>query len=164
MKLAKLEDLYVDQIRDMHNAEKQLVRALPVMAKSATNSDLAVAITDHLEETRGHIERLERILQGLEKPSGRKVCKAMQGLIEEGKELLDAEGSEDVLDVGIIMAAQKVEHYEIASYGCLRTYASLLSREEDVRLLEETLDEEKAADEALTTLATKSINPRAATA
>jgi ferritin-like metal-binding protein YciE len=164
MKLAKLEDLYVDQIRDMHNAEKQLVRALPIMAKSATNSDLAVAITDHLEETRGHIERLERILQGLEKPAGRKVCKAMHGLIEEGKELLDAEGSEDVLDVGIIMAAQKIEHYEIASYGCLRTYASLLSREEDVRLLDETLEEEKIADEALTTLATGSVNPRAATA
>jgi ferritin-like metal-binding protein YciE len=92
------------------------------------------------------------------------VCKAMHGLIEEGKELLDAEGSEDVLDVGIIMAAQKIEHYEIASYGCLRTYASLLSREEDVRLLDETLEEEKIADEALTTLATGSVNPRAATA
>lgn len=164
MKLNTLEDLYVDQIRDMHSAEKQLVRALPSMAKAATSPDLAVAITDHLEQTRGHVERLERILKGLDKAAGRKVCKAMQGLIEEGKELIETEANEEVLDVGIIMAAQKVEHYEIASYGCLRTYASLLSREDDMRLLDETLEEEKAADDTLTTLAVGSINPRATTA
>jgi ferritin-like metal-binding protein YciE len=163
MKLTTLEDLYVDQIRDMHNAEKQLVRALPSMAKAATSSELAVAITDHLEQTRVHVERLERILKSLDKPIGRKVCKAMQGLIEEGKELLEADANEEVLDVGIIMAAQKVEHYEIASYGCLRTYASLLSREDDMRLLDETLEEEKTADDTLTTLAIGSINPRATT-
>lgn len=163
MKLATLEDLFVDQLRDMHNAEKQLVRTLPSLAKAATSPDLAAAITDHLEQTRGHVERLERILKSLDKPVGRKVCKAMQGLIEEGKELLEADAAEDVLDVGIIMAAQKVEHYEIASYGCLRTYASLLNRDEDVRLLDETLEEEKAADDTLTTLAVGSINARAAT-
>ncbi len=163
MKLATLEDLYVDQIRDMHNAEKQLVRTLPAMAKAASNPDLAIAISDHLEQTRAHVERLEQILQGLDKPSGRKVCKAMHGLIEEGKELLQAD-TEDVKDVCIITAAQKVEHYEIATYGCLRTYASVLNRENDVRLLDETLDEEKAADDKLTSLALGSINARAATA
>lgn len=163
MKLATLEDLYVDQIRDMHNAEKQLVRTLPAMAKAADNPDLAMAITDHLEQTRTHVARLEQILRGLDRSEGRKVCKAMHGLIEEGKELLQAD-TNDVIDACIITAAQKVEHYEIATYGCLRTYAAVLNRAGDVRLLEETLDEEKAADDKLTSLALGSINARAATA
>lgn len=162
MKLATLEDLYVDQLRDMHSAEKQLVRALPHMAKAVSSAELKAAITGHLAQTKTHVERLETILGDLEKSAGRKVCKAMQGLVEEGKELLEADASEDVLDVGIIMAAQKVEHYEIASYGCLRTYATLLERDADVRMLDKTLEEEKAADEKLTGLATGSINARAA--
>ena len=163
MKLATLEDLYVDQLRDMHSAEKQLTRALPAMAKAATSPDLAAAITEHLEETRTHVQRLEKLLKSLDKSPGRKVCKAMQGLIEEGKELLDSDADEQVLDVGIIMAAQKVEHYEIASYGCLRAYAKLLERDDDAAILDETLDEEKSADDTLTDLATSSINHRAAT-
>lgn len=163
MKLATLEDLYVDQLRDMHSAEKQLTRALPAMARAASSPDLAKAITDHLEQTRMHVQRLEKILKALDKSPGRKVCKAMQGLVDEGKELLEAKSDEQVLDVGIIMAAQKVEHYEIASYGCLRTYATQLDRENDAQLLDQTLEEEKAADDTLTNLAIGTINPRAAT-
>jgi len=151
-----LKELYIDELRDIYNAENQLTKALPKMAKAATSDDLRTGFEEHLEETKGHIERLAQIFTKLdEKPTGKK-CKGMEGLIEEGKEMIDKEGLEgEVLDAGLISAAQRVEHYEIAAYGCVRTYANLLGETEAAELLEETLGEEKATDQKLTKLAEK---------
>jgi ferritin-like metal-binding protein YciE len=160
MELDSLEKLFVDQLKDVYNAEKQLVRALPRMAKAATNDDLRRAFTDHLRQTEKHVERLERVFKDLgAKPQGKK-CVGMEGLIEEGKELLqrEKEADDDVLDAGLISAAQRVEHYEIAAYGCLATYAQHLGRDKSVKLLQETLNEEKETDKRLTELAETSIN------
>ena len=158
MKMETLQELYVEQLRDMFDAENQLMKALPKMAKEATNEELKAAFEHHLEQTEEQISRLERVFEELgEKPKGHK-CKAMLGLIEEGKELMEEDADEDVMDAGLICAAQKIEHYEIATYGCLRTYAEMLGFDEQADLLQESLDEEKDTDENLTELAVSCIN------
>jgi ferritin-like metal-binding protein YciE len=158
MELHDLQDLFVDQLRDLYSAEKQLVRALPKMAKKASDEGLKDAFTMHLEETRGHVERLEQIFESLGKRAGGKTCKAMQGLVEEGKEAMEEDAGPEVLDASLIAAAQRVEHYEMAGYGTVRAYANLLGNTAAAKLLQQTLDEEGAADKKLTKLAETSIN------
>jgi ferritin-like metal-binding protein YciE len=162
MKENALRELYVDELRDIYSAENQLVKALPKMAKAANSSELRSGFEEHLEQTKGHVQRLEKIFAEMgEKPTGKK-CKGMEGLIEEGKEMIEEEDLEDeALDAGLISAAQRVEHYEIAAYGCVRTYANILGEEKAVELLEETLKEEKETDAKLTDLA-ENINLEAA--
>lgn len=157
MKVASIESLLEHELKDLYNAESQLVKALPKMAKAASNTDLQEAITAHLEETQGQVERLEKIGQILDiKLTGVK-CKAMEGLLEEGKEILEMEGPPEVIDVAIIASAQRVEHYEISGYGTARALAEHLGHNDVVQLLSETLDEESAADEKLTTICLDSI-------
>ncbi len=161
MKIMTLADLYLDQIQDMHSCERQVIKALPKMVKAANHPKLKAAFNAHLAETVAQLERLDSILLDLDKAAGRKVCKAAAGLVEEGAELIDAQADEQVRDVGLICAAQKIEHYEIASYGCLRTFATLLGRKDDAKLLEQTLNEEKHADESLSALAMSVVNTEA---
>ena len=161
MKLDTLKKLYVEELRDVYNAEQQLVKALPKMAKGASSDELREALETHLEETKGQVERLEQIFEGLDESPKGKTCQAMKGLVEEGSEILDEKGEESVLDAGIIAAAQKVEHYEIATYGTLRTWADLLNQDEAAELLQETLDEEGEADKKLSDLAEEIVNPEA---
>ena len=161
MKLDTLKKLYVEELRDIYSAEQQLVKALPKMAKGASSDDLREAIESHLEETKGQVERLEQIFEALDESAKGKTCQAMKGLIEEGSEILDEKGEDSVLDAGIIAAAQKVEHYEMATYGTLRTWAELLNEEEAAELLQETLDEEGEADKKLNDLAEEIVNPEA---
>jgi ferritin-like metal-binding protein YciE len=144
----------VDQIRDLYDAEKQLVRALPKMAKAAESEELAEAINNHLEETKNQVSRLEQVFEELEKPNKGKPCKAMKGLVEEGSETIDEDSAAPMGDLGIIAAAQRVEHYEISAYGTAKALARHLGLENVVTLLEETEEEEKAADEKLTEVAT----------
>ncbi|HEU0276052.1 MAG TPA: ferritin-like domain-containing protein [Candidatus Udaeobacter sp.] len=161
MKLDTLQKLYTDELRDLYSAETQLLKALPKMAKGATSEELKNAFEKHLKQTKTHVERLEKIFDGLgEKPKG-KTCKAMKGLIEEGSEILEKDGDESVLDAGIIVAAQKVEHYEIAGYGSVRTFAHLLGQNDAAELLQSTLDEESETDEILNKLAETVVNPEA---
>src|ERR1700681_387102 len=162
MKENALKELYIDELRDIYNAENQLTKALPKMAKAATSDDLRAGFESHLEQTKGHVERLERIFKELgEKPTGKK-CKGMEGLVKEGEEMIQEDELEgEALDAGLISAAQRVEHYEIAAYGCVRTYANILGEKEAVSLLEETLEEEKETDQKLTELAER-INVEAA--
>lgn len=161
MSMDSLKDLYIDELKDLYNAENQLIKALPKMAKKASAPELKGAFEDHLEETRGQVERLEKIFKGLgEKPTG-KTCNAMKGLVEEGKEVIDEEGDDSVLDAALIGAAQRVEHYEMAGYGVTRTLAELLGEDEAAELLQETLDEEGEADKKLTQLAMTVVNPQA---
>lgn len=161
MKLDTLRKLYIEELRDLYNAENQLVKALPKMAKGASSNELKTAIEDHLKETEEHVQRLEEIFKGLDESPKGKTCHAMKGLIEEGSEILEEEGEESVLDAGIIAAAQKVEHYEIASYGTVRTFANLLGENEAADLLQTTLDEESKANELLNELAEETVNPEA---
>ena len=161
MKLDSLEILYVEELRDLYSAEGQLVKALPKMAKGASSSELKKAFEEHLELTKVHVERLEEIFEGLDKSPKGKTCKAMKGLIEEGSEILEEEGEDSVIDAALIGAAQRVEHYEIAAYGTVRTFANLLGEEEAVALLQETLDEEGETDKRLTELAEEVINVEA---
>jgi len=161
MKLDTLKTLYIDELRDLYNAENQLIKALPKMAKAASSEELQDAIEKHLEQTKTHVERLEEVFEEIgEKPKG-KTCKAMKGLIEEGSEILHEDGEESVIDAGIIVAAQKVEHYEIASYGSVRTFAQLLGKDSSAELLQTTLDEESEANELLNKLAEDIVNPEA---
>ena len=161
MKMKSLQDLLVDQLKDLYSAENQLVKALPKMAKAASNPDLKAGFEEHLEQTRGQVTRIEQICEQLEvTPKGKK-CVAMEGLVEEGKELLAGDAEPGVRDAGLIAAAQKVEHYEIAGYGSARTWAEQLGLDEAVRLLQETLNEEKATDEKLTRLALEAVNEEA---
>ena len=161
MKLDTLQKLYTDELRDLYNAENQLVKALPKMAKATSSDDLKDAFEKHLEQTKGHVERLEQIFEELgENPKG-KTCRAMKGLIEEGSEILQQDGEESVLDAGIIVAAQKVEHYEIAGYGSARTFAHLLGQNKAAELLQTTLDEEAETNEVLNRLAESIVNPEA---
>jgi ferritin-like metal-binding protein YciE len=162
MELDTLRALYVDELKDLYSAEQQLVKALPSMAKNATSPDLKAAFTDHLAQTKGHVERLDKIFETLEASPRGKKCKGMEGLIEEGKELLEEDAQEDVLDAGLISKAQHVEHYEMAGYGTVRAYAVILGETEHAQLLQQTLDEEKQADMLLTGLAERSINIEAA--
>jgi len=163
MKLDTLKTLYIDELRDLYNAEGQLLKALPKMAKAASSEELKDAFEKHLEQTKSHVERLEEVFEDIgEKPKG-KTCRAMKGLIEEGSEILEEDGEESVIDAGIIVAAQKVEHYEIASYGSVRTFAQLLGKDRSADLLQTTLDEESEANELLTKLAEDIVNPEALT-
>jgi ferritin-like metal-binding protein YciE len=157
-----LKDLYLDELRDIYDAEQQLVKALPKMAKASTSSELRSGFEEHLEQTKGHVDRLTQIFEALgEKPTGKK-CKGMQGLVAEGAEMIGEDELEDeARDAGLISAAQRVEHYEIAAYGTVRTYANLLGEQEAVSLLEKTLQEEKETDQKLTELA-EDINMEAA--
>ena len=154
-----LQTLYLNELRDLHSAEQQLVKALPKMAKNTESQDLSDAFTSHLDETKNHVARLEQIFESLgESPKGKK-CVGMEGIVEEGSETIDEyEGS--VLDAAMISAAQRVEHYEMAAYGSVCAYAQLLERSEDLGLLKETLEEEKRADEKLTELS-KTVNQSA---
>jgi ferritin-like metal-binding protein YciE len=161
MKLDTLKKLYVEELRDVYNAEQQLVKALPKMAKGASSEELREAIQDHLDQTKGHVDRLEKVFELIDETAKGKTCKAMKGLVEEGSEILSEDGEDSVLDAGIIAAAQKVEHYEIATYGTLRTWADLLGQDEAAELLQETLDEEGEADKKLNDLAEEIVNPEA---
>jgi ferritin-like metal-binding protein YciE len=164
MPLESMEDLFLNELKDIYNAEKQILRALPRMAKAATTPELQQAFTKHLKETEGQVQRLERIFKSLgESPRGKK-CKGMEGLIEEGKEILQEEGADEVIDAALIAAAQRVEHYEIAAYGCLRTYAQLLGYDDADRLLQQTLEEEEKTDKTLTALGEGGINQAAVAA
>lgn len=148
-----LRDLYVDELRDLYDAENRLVKALPKLAKEAESSELRSGIEEHLEQTKGHVDRLRQIFETMgEKPSGKK-CAGMVGLIEEGDEMMDEDFEDGVKDAALISAAQRVEHYEIATYGCVKTWAGLLGETQAQRLLEQTLQEEKETDEKLTELA-----------
>lgn len=158
MKIKTLADFYLDQLQDMHSCERQIIKALPKMVKAANHPDLKAAFTHHLAETQEQLERLNHILSELGKGQGRKICAAAAGLVEEGSQLIEADADEEVRDAGLICAAQKIEHYEIASYGCLRTFASMLGRTSDAKSLEKSLNEEKDADQALTSLAMSAIN------
>jgi len=156
-----LKQLYIEELRDIYDAEKQLIKALPKMAEAAASEELRTGFEEHLGQTKGHAQRLEQIFTALdEKPTGKK-CKAMQGLVSEGSEMIDEDFEGEVKDAGLISAAQRVEHYEIAAYGTVRTYATILGEEEAVALLEKTLEEERETDEKLTELA-KGINAEAA--
>jgi ferritin-like metal-binding protein YciE len=161
MKLDSLQDLLVDELKDLYSAETQLVKALPKMAKAASSRDLRAAFEEHLKVTRAQVNRLEKVFKQVNaSPKGKK-CKAMEGLIEEGKEVMAEEGSPPVLDAALIGAAQRVEHYEMAGYGCVRTYAQQLGYTQAARLLQQTLDEEAEADKKLTALAESVINVEA---
>jgi ferritin-like metal-binding protein YciE len=159
--MSTLEDLYMDLLKDLYSAEKQLVKALPKMAKNAHSPDLQRAFQEHLRQTEGQVERIERIFSEMDgSPRGKK-CVGMEGLIEEGNELLKEDVEPDVLDAGLIAAAQKVEHYEIASYGTARAWAQRLGYDQAARLLQETLEEESMANEKLTRMAESHINMEA---
>ncbi len=161
MKLDTLKTLYINELKDLYNAEQQLVKALPKMTKAASSEELQEAFEKHLEQTKTHVERLEEVFEEIgETPKG-KTCKAMKGLIEEGSEILQEDGEESVIDAGIIVAAQKVEHYEIAGYGSVRTFAQLLGKDRSADLLQTTLDEESEANELLNKLAEDIVNPEA---
>jgi ferritin-like metal-binding protein YciE len=159
--LNSLDCLFVDQLQDLYDAEQRLVQALPKMAEAAHSPSLKQAFQHHLRETQNHVKRLEHAFQSLGKPAKGKTCEAMKGLVAEGQEAIDAEGDPDVKDAALIAAAQRVEHYEIAAYGTARTFARRLRKEAVGRLLEETLAEEKTADQKLTQLAESGINQSA---
>jgi ferritin-like metal-binding protein YciE len=162
MELDTLQALYIHSLKDLYSAESQLIKALPKMAKAASNKQLKSGIELHLKETKEQASRLEKLLKKHGETTRGPKCKGMEGLIEEGKEMIEEEGDEEVLDAGIICAAQKVDHYEIAAYGCARTFAQLLGDKEDAKILQRSLDEEGATDKKLTKLATTSINLAAA--
>jgi ferritin-like metal-binding protein YciE len=162
MQMQNLEDLLKEDLKDVLHAENQIVKALPKMIKKTSNPDLKDAMSTHLEETKGHVERVEQVMELLGMPVRGKTCKAMQGIIEEGKEVMEEDAEDDVMDAALIGAAQKVEHYEIATYGTLCTYAELLGLKEAKRLLGQNLEEEKMTDQKLSALAESVINLEAA--
>jgi ferritin-like metal-binding protein YciE len=158
--MENLKDLFLDELKDIYSAENQITKALPKMAKTAKSPDLKKGFELHLEQTKGQIARLEQIFDELgESPKGKK-CHGMEGLLEEGKELMGEDAEPEVMDAGLISAAQRVEHYEIAAYGTVKTYAELLGMSKAAKLLDETLKEEKDTDQKLTGLAGK-INVQA---
>lgn len=161
MSLNTLEKLYIEELRDLYNAENQLLKALPKMAKGASSPELKDAFEKHLEQTKGHVQRLEELFEQRDESPKGKTCKAMKGLVEEGSEILKEEGEDSVLDAGMIVAAQKVEHYEIASYGSVRTFANLLGKDEEAKVLQSTLDEEAETNEILNQLAEGIVNQEA---
>jgi len=163
MKIETLRDLYVEELKDLYNAENQLLKALPKMAKAATSAELRTAFEEHLEETRGHVERLDEIFQSLGASPKGKHCKAMEGIIAEAEELLSIEMPDAVKDAALIAAAQRAEHYEIAGYGCVYTFARNLGEDKAVTLLNEILQEEGAADKRLTEIAEWAVNEEATT-
>lgn len=163
MKIETLRELLTDELQDLHSAEQQIVKALPKMVKASHNPQLKQALEHHLEETKSHVTRLEQIFKRMDESPKGKTCEGMKGLLKEGEERISDGGEAEVLDAGIISAAQRVEHYEIAAYGSARTYAELLGEREAVRLLNETLEEEKTADQKLTQVArTVNVGAKAA--
>ena len=160
MHLSSLEDLFVEELKDLYSAETQLLKAIPKMAKAATSKALKAGFEKHLKQTEGHVERLEKVGKDLGVSLKGKKCKAMEGLVEEGAEVIEEDAEPEVKDAALIAAAQRVEHYEIAGYGCVRTYATLLGNAKAAKLLQQTLDEEGDTDKALTKLA-ESINVEA---
>jgi ferritin-like metal-binding protein YciE len=161
MKLESLNDVLEAELKDIYSAEKQLVEALPSIADAATSAQLKSAVSEHLEETRGHVRRLEEVFQAIGVEPESEHCDGMEGLISEGSEIAEAEGDGDARDAALIAAAQRVEHYEIAAYGTARTIAKQLGHDDAAKLLGETLDEESAADEKLTEIATNQVNAAA---
>jgi ferritin-like metal-binding protein YciE len=159
-----LETLFVDQLEDLYDAEQRLVKALPKMANAAHDPGLKSAFEQHLRETQNQVSRLEQIFRDMGRSATSSTCYAMKGLVEEGDEMISAKGDPEVKDAALIAAAQRVEHYEIAGYGTARTFAERLGRQNAVRLLQETLNEEAATDKKLTQLAERSINAQAAMA
>ena len=163
MALESLQDLYLEQLRDLHSAEEQIIEALPKMIKKANHPELRRAFETHLRQTEEQLRRLEQIGEQSGQDLGGHTCKGMKGLLEEGEELMKERADSDVLDAALISAAQRVEHYEMAGYGCARTYARLLGLEDDARVLQQTLDEEGETDHLLTELAERVINIEALT-
>jgi ferritin-like metal-binding protein YciE len=163
MSVSSMEELLIDELKDIYNAEKQITRALPKMAKATTSTKLKEAFQSHLQETQGHIERLDKVFEILGKAPRGKTCHGMQGVLEEGSEVIEETEKSPLRDAALISAAQRVEHYEMAAYGSVRAYAKILGQNEVVNLLEQTLQEEKAADEKLTSIA-GSVNSEASTA
>ena len=163
MELETLKDLYIHELKDLYSAEQQLIKALPKMAKAATNKELAAGFHEHLEQTRGHAQRLEQILSGHKQVARGPKCKGMEGIVAEGAEMIEEEADDEVKDAGLIAAAQRVEHYEMAGYGTARTYAEILGDREGAKLLQTTLEEERATDQKLTKLAKSAVNVAAAT-
>jgi ferritin-like metal-binding protein YciE len=157
-----LEELFTDTLKDIYFAEKQILRALPKMAKSASSQELSQAFEKHREETEGHVERLEEIFETMKKPARGKTCDAIIGIIEEGKEIMEEYAGDPALDAGLAASAQAVEHYEIARYGTLRTWAEQLGMKDAAMILNETLQEEIKTDQLLTKLATSMVNQKAA--
>ena len=161
MSMDSLHDLYVEQLKDLYSAENQILKALPMMAEKASNPELKAAFQEHERVTHDQVKRLEAIFDGLgQKPTGHH-CKGMEGLLKEGQEMLKEKGDPATLDAGLIAAAQRVEHYEIAGYGCVRTYAERLGLSDQAQTLQRTLDEEGETDHRLSALAETIINPRA---
>jgi len=160
MSVETLEELFIDELKDLYSAEKQIVRALPKLAKAASTPELQEALQSHLEETKGQVERLEQIAEIVGKKLTGKTCAGMKGVLEEGSEVLEEVEKGNVRDAALIGASQRVEHYEMAGYGTARDFAKLLGLEDVVELLEQTLEEEKAADQKLTTIS-KSVNRQA---
>ncbi|MEO7319405.1 MAG: ferritin-like domain-containing protein [Chthoniobacteraceae bacterium] len=158
MKLDTLKDLYILELKDLYSAEKQILVALPKMAKAASNQELAAGFKEHLEQTKKHVARLEKILTSHGQTTRAPKCKGMEGVLKEGAEMIEEEADEEVRDAGLIAAAQRVEHYEMAGYGCARTYAELLGDKEGARQLQTTLNEEGDTDKKLTKLAMSVIN------
>ena len=161
MEIDSLRKLYVEELKDLYSAEKQILQALPRMAKKASNAQLKAAFEEHLRQTEQQVQRLDQVFEGLGKSPRGKKCKGMEGLLEEGKEVMQEDMDDETRDAALIAAAQKVEHYEIAGYGTVRTYAQLLGEKDAVRLLQQTLDEEGQTDKKLTALAESSINVEA---
>lgn len=162
MELNTLQDLYITELKDLYSAEKQIIKALPKMIKAATNEELAAGFEQHLEETKVQAERLEQILESHDETTRGPKCKGMEGVLAEGAEMIEEDGEDEVRDAGLIAAAQRVEHYEMAGYGCARTYAELLGDKEGAALLKTTLDEEALTDKKLSKLAKSVINLQAA--
>lgn len=158
MKLNTLKDLYIHELKDLYSAEKQLIKALPKMAKAASNQKLAESFETHLKQTREHASRLENVLAALDQTTRGPKCKGMEGVIKEGAEVIEEEADDEVRDAALIAAAQRVEHYEIAGYGTARTYAELLGDKAGAKILQTTLDEEAETDVKLTKLAESTIN------
>ena len=157
-----LNDLFLDTLKDIYYAEKQIVKALPKMAKAAQSSELKSGFEQHVEESEGHIERLEQVFEMLGKPARGKTCDAILGIIEEGKTIMDEFKGTDAIDAGLVAAAQAVEHYEIARYGTLKTWAQQLGMADAAKLLDQTLSEEIATDQKLTKVAESEANRKAA--
>lgn len=161
MEMQNLQDLLVDNLKDLYSAENQLLKALPKVARTVENGDLKAALENHIEETQVQVERLRKVFEKLgAKPTGKK-CKAMEGLIEENKEMMEEDAEPDVMDAGLIVGCQKVEHYEIAGYGSCVTFAKMLGQRDVADLLAQTLNEEEKADKLLTKLAKSTINVKA---
>lgn len=161
MALDTLRDLYLDHIQDLYSSEQQILDALPDMIEKAAHPKLRDGFSQHLEQTRQHAARLEQIGRGLGKDVDGKTCKGMAGVLKEGAEYVKEDGDRDVIDAALIAAAQRVEHYEMAAYGCARTFAEALGRDEDANLLQQTLDEEGETNKKLTQIAESVVNPDA---